>query len=116
MKLIDVLVMISKGELKEGTKIIFRDELYTLKKKELTKGYGINPTFFENYNLGALNEKVQLIDNILKEENTTYKIEELDTDSFYDEIKGYETLDCESAVLGITDKLNEVIRRINNVR
>ena len=45
--------------------------------------------------------------------NNTYKIEELDTDSFYDEIKGYETLDCESAVLGITDKLNEVINKVN---
>ena len=61
-------------------------------------------------------DKVQLIHNILKEENTTYKIEELDVDSFYDEIKGYETLDFESAVLGITDKINEVIRRINNER
>jgi len=29
------------------------------------------------------------------------------------EIKGYETLDCESAVLGITDKLNEVINKVN---
>lgn len=113
MKLIDILVMISKGELKEGTKIILRDELYTLKKKELTKGYGIKPTIFENYNLGALNEEVQLIqpNHIGESDKKVEKIEVLDIDS-----TTWNDLYIEQKLDILFEKQNEVIRRINNER
>lgn len=66
--------------------------------------------------LGEVENKDEWYTKGYEDGDATEKIEELDVDSFYDEIKGYETLDFESAVLGITDKINEVIRRINNVR
>lgn len=108
MRLIDVLVMISKGKLKEGAKIIFRDELYTLKKKELTKGYGMNPTIFERYNLGTLNEEVQLIqpNHIGESDKKVEKIKEL----VADEINGKSLAEALSI---IGSKLNKVIRYIN---
>ena len=114
MKLIDVLIMISKGKLKEGAKIIFRDELYTLKKKELTKGYGMNPTIFGSYNLGALNEEVQLIqpNHIGESDKKVEKIEELDINEI--EIENFQ--DTEFIFADIACKLNEVIRYINKER
>ncbi|MBR6613197.1 MAG: hypothetical protein IKK84_00330 [Clostridia bacterium] len=135
LKLIDILVMISKGELKKGT--TFRDKEIGVKISEFLLGETalnekwLNEEYelieaeckheWKKYSLGRLGGITENhrkckkcgIDEIEAEENTTEKIKELDTDSFYDEIKGYETLDCESAVLGITDKLNEVINKVN---
>jgi hypothetical protein len=109
MRLIDILNMISIGELEKGTKIKYKLSIdsyimlifdgNSLKCEKNNKNF--------SFDYADTQAECELIEE---------KIKELDVDSFYDDIKGYETLDCESAVLGITDKLNEVIRRINNVR
>lgn len=101
MKLIDVLVMISKGELKEGTRIKYDNEIYTYDKDELRRADDI--CLCEDIYLSNLNDECEIV-----EENITEKIEEIwgymmfRTDYDRDKV--------------IIDKLNEVIRRINNER
>ena len=113
MKLIDILVMISKGELKEGTKIKLHsldDDEYILSEyRGLVDKYGND--VFESYNFHILNTEVELIepDHFTDVGKMTEKIEEL----LADEINGKSLAEAISIIGG---KLNEVIRRINNER
>ena len=130
LKIIDILNKIANGELKEGTKVKWRDNIYD-------SGYEL----FSDVSMVHLNDEVELIEpqepkecehewkeygvyNIITEENKHFrkcikcdleeeikltdntKIEELDKEEML-----YLTLQCAIAVL--TDKLNEVIRYIN---
>ena len=132
MKLIDILNMISKGELKEGT--TFRDKEIGIKISEFLLGETalnekwLNEEYeliepeckhvWKKYSLGRLGGMTENhrwckkcgIDEIeYAEENTTEKIEELDN---YDWQEG----DYDYQIEILYGKLNEVIRRINNER
>lgn len=63
MKLIDVLAMISKGELKEGTKIklLYDDTIYELYCDDLIRE-GDNMPIFGLYSFEVLREEVELIE------------------------------------------------------
>ena len=117
MRLIDVLVMISNGELKEGTKIkdLRFDTTWILRIKN---GHGLlvdeeNKCYLDV--VYSINNEVELIEpecisNIGKTsqptDNTTEKIEEL----VADKINGKSLAEALSIIGG---KLNEVIRYIN---
>ena len=105
MKLIDILNMISKGELKEGTKIKLEGNYWDLFCAETAD------TLYPEI-LDHLNKTVELIEpdhfaDVGK--MATEKIEEL----VADEINGKSLAEAISIIGG---KLNEVIRRINNAR
>ena len=122
MKLIDILNLISKGELKEGTKIKYHDGFYIYRRfdneEECMGFYRDNATdkldeLFTYYlrlfyASAILNDEVELIE---AEENTTEKIEELDIDS-----TTWNDLYIEQKLDILFEKQNEVIRRINNER
>lgn len=103
MKLIDILNMISKGELKEGT--TFRDKETGMKISEFVLG---------KKELGAnrLNEEYEIIepDHFTDVGEMAEKIKELDISEM--EIENFH--DVEFIFTDIACKLNEVIRRINN--
>ena len=114
MKLIDVLVMISKEELKEGTKVIVIEgkEEYTYRicptdeeNHELVNEDGEN--LFNNYYVDIISSEVELIEPT---DNTTEKIEEIDVRAGNREGTGF-VFDLPEMI--IADKLNEVIRYIN---
>ena len=121
-KLIDILVMISKGELKEGTKvkIIVGNEEFTYKKSPTdSENHDLynkeGESIFENYYIDVVNYEVELIEpecipNVGKTseptDNTTEKIEELVADEINDK-------SLSEALSIIGSKLNEVIRYIN---
>ena len=123
MKLIDVLVMISKGKLKEGTKVkvSIMDDEYTYMFFDLTDKNG--KQLFDNYTLYALHQEVELIEPDKDiDVPTTEKIEELkQLDMDFAEIdfaSHEEYARCSIQVLARKmmkqiDKLNEVIRYIN---
>ena len=151
LKLIDVLNMIAKGELKEGTKVKYKNIEWEYKtfgkegEKDLVDK--ANFTLFEQFYMDALSEEVELIEPECKHEwnsagklcggiQTTHKVckicgleEETEDNHFADVGKMAEptdntkieeldkeemlclTLQCAIAVL--TDKLNEVINKVN---
>lgn len=99
MKLIDILVMISKGELKEGTKIVWDGDIYEDELELYAYMYS-----------GCLNEECKLIrsDHFTDVgKMATEKIEELDN---YDWQEG----DYDYQIEILYRKLNQVIRRLNN--
>jgi len=84
MKLIDVLVMISKGELKEGTKVIYKGEddeieeyiytrnnekeeesldLYYCDEEGCLNNKGMPITLLGEYCLSILNDEIKLIES-----------------------------------------------------
>lgn len=117
MKLIDILVMISKGELKEGEKVEWDGVEYTYYKRN-----GHDEIYSEEYGAylwndmywGDLNEEAKLIepDHFADDGKMAEKIKELDISEM--EIENF--YDVEFIFTDIACKLNEVIRRINNVR
>ena len=111
MKLIDILNLISKGELKEGTKIKWENDIYTYDERHCFEREN-GCELLEDMYVSNLNDECELIEPDKDiDVSTTEKIKELD---FYD--YDYEDLEDYRTILTITDKLNEVIRRINNVR
>ena len=146
LKLIDVLNMIAKGELKEGTKVIWDVYEYTYKKGDCYDEYLERKVDKFNYvnviddmTLMNLNAEVELIEppcehewldwethrmgegrirryrrcnkcgleeDIEPTDNTTEKIEEYQKDKF----AMYSSTDMK-----LIDKLNEVIRKINEL-
>ena len=107
MKLIDVLVMISKGELKEGTKVIYDNDIYTYDGDELRRMNGI--CLCEDTYLSNLNDECELLEPDLFTdggEMATYKIEELDKEEIMH-------LTLPSAIAVITDVLNKAINKVN---
>ena len=83
MRIIDVLVLISEGKLKEGTKIIYKDEeseeckfIYTKEDEDIDRTANLflcmkeyeskkeicNETFFDFYHLSVLNDECEVIE------------------------------------------------------
>lgn len=107
MKLIDVLVMISKGELKEGTKVIYDNDIYTYDGDELRRMNGI--CLCEDTYLSNLNDECELLEPDHFADGgkmATYKIEELDKEEIMH-------LTLPSAIAVITDVLNKAINKVN---
>ena len=117
MKLIDILNLVAKGELEEGTKISFQGKIYTFGKDDYsdehmdlfwTDSDGEGQTLFENYYLSTvLGCEVEIIS---KDTNAATKIEELTLEK--------SDLACQGIHAGdlfrnIESKLNEVIRELN---
>lgn len=108
-RLIDILNLIAKGELEEGTKIKIGREIYSWNT-------GIMKNAFESeYDtyldpMCCLDAEVEIIG---KDTNVATKIEEINT-----EFLRY-TFECEGtfrpvkAITSLGDKLNEVIRELN---
>ena len=128
-KLIDILVMISKGELKEGTKvkIIVGNEEFTYKKSPTdSENHDLynkeGESIFENYYIDVVNDEVELIEpecisNMGKTpepaDNTTEKIEELDVKTLSNIFIANDDFNKMVAFSTTLHKLNEVIRYIN---
>ena len=107
MKLIDVLVMISKGELKEGTKVIYDNDIYTYDGDELRRMNGI--CLCEDTYLSNLNDECELLEPDHFADGgkmATYKIEEIDKEEIMH-------LTLPSAIAVITDVLNKAINKVN---
>lgn len=107
MKLIDILVMISKGELKEGTKAIYDNDIYTYDGDELRRMNGI--CLCEDTYLSNLNDECELLEPDHFADGgkmATYKIEELDKEEIMH-------LTLPSAIAVITDVLNKAINKVN---
>ena len=102
MKLIDILNMISKGELKEGT--TFRDKETGMKISEFVLGK-------KELNENRLNEEYELIepDHFTDVGEMAEKIKELDISEM--EIENF--YDVEFIFTDIAYKLNEVINKVN---
>lgn len=138
-KLIEVLNKIANGELKEGTKVIWDNEVYVFDgDDELTRTdrYDMAFDLWEDAYIGNLNDEIDLIEpdhspdaGEMAEptDNTTEKIEELNPNNYLnfvdydkDDNEGYKLDanlaimgDCSRGIKGIISKLNEVIRKIN---
>lgn len=107
MKLIDILNMISKGELKEGTKLIYDNDIYTYDGDELRRMNGI--CLCEDTYLSNLNDECELLEPDHFADGgkmATYKIEELDKEEIMH-------LTLPSAIAVITDVLNKAINKVN---
>ena len=107
MRLIDILVMISKGELKEGTKVIYDNDIYTYDGDELRRMNGI--CLCEDTYLSNLNDECELLEPDHFADGgkmATYKIEELDKEEIMH-------LTLPSAIAVITDVLNKAINKVN---
>ena len=129
MKLIDILNMISKGELKEGTKVIYKETKFEYERLELEDDEGYSIMHLVN-DILDLNDECEIIepDHFTDVGKMEEKIEELeDSDVLnlpYRTIKF--SIDERTIQMYFSevvrklkmhnDKLNEVIRRINNVR
>ena len=119
-KLIDILNKIANGELKEGTKVKWDIFEYTYKKGDCYEEYLERKVdnfdyvdILDDMYLRNLNAEVELIepndfadDGKMAETTDNTKIEELDKEEML-----CLTLQCAIAVL--TDKLNEVICKLN---
>lgn len=101
MKLIDVLNMISKGELKEGAIIKYTNFDFILKFSDFELRTYDNDIYF--CSCEEFNEEVEIIDHS-PDVGKMVKIEEL---TWYD-INTGKGFDSE-----VLDKLNEVIRELN---
>lgn len=110
MKLIDILNMISKGELKEGTKIKYNDTIYKCKEGNVfdpKSGIGLLEYIYEE----NLNDEVEIIepDHFADGGEMAEKIKELDISEM--EIENFH--DVEFIFTDIACKLNEVINKVN---
>ena len=128
LKLIDVLNMIARGELKEGTKVICNNSTFEYRKLHKDSGrntldlYSKNNTSLINatYLTPVLSFEVELIEpDHFADVGKMEKIEELKYDDFW-EWDAYsagedeeEFVGTEMAIKMIFNKLNEVIRKIN---
>ena len=99
-RLIDILNMIAKGELEEGTKIKHNDIVLSYEKSCLMTEFGGKVRAI-GFGVDELNGEVEIIG---KETKTATKIEELD----WREINNGRGFEVETL-----DKLNEVIRELN---
>ena len=138
LKLIDVLNMIANGELKEGTKVKYDEEIYTFNdENELERELGFS--ILTDIYMNNLNNEVELLEPECKHEwnsagklcggiQTTHKVckkcgfEEITEKRIFEEEKTSEPTKIEEIQSpeiygGITyhiiDKLNEVIRKLN---
>lgn len=118
-KLIDILNKIANGELKEGTKVKWGEEIYTYHGDDelyRTKGTSDFDLWDEMY-LGSLNEEVELIEpkhlpdvGEMIEPTDNTKIEELVVDETDINCLG---IHSKTILLNIIDRLNKVINKVN---
>ena len=116
-RLVDILNKIANGELKEGTKVIWDVYEYTYKKGDCYDEYLERKVdefncvdIIDDMALRHLNTEVELIepehfpdDRKVSEPTDNTKIEELELGNTY----------LQDAIIQLTDKLNEVIRKLN---
>ena len=105
MKLIDILNLIAKGELEEGTKIKWRRDVYTYNGDDEFVDEENYSDLWEDMYLGSLNEEIEII---AKDTNVATKIEELDVSC-----TTWNDLYIEQKANVLFNKLNEVIRVLN---
>jgi hypothetical protein len=122
LKLIDILNKIANGEIKEGTKVIYKNNVFDWDGNVLIDGK--NKSFFGTIK-SELNEEVELIepdhlpdvgkmaehlreDTKMIEPTDNTKIEELDVNALtWNDLLDYQKLEI------LFDKLNEVIKVLN---
>lgn len=108
MRLIDILNLIAKGELKEETQMRIGCVNFFYRNGILENGKGY-PLFTSGYlSKSTLLQDVEITDHIGEPDKKVEKIEEIRMDIF-----NCEALDCENEILRLADKLNEVIRELN---
>lgn len=109
VRLIDVLNLIAKGELKEGTKVRWCKDEYTYNGDDELDNHEGCSSLWEDMYLGSLNEECELIEAIEESDKKVEKIEEL--------IDWYSTANdskSDKELMKILwKKLNEVIRVLN---
>ena len=112
MKLIDVLVMISKGELKEGTKVKWGETTLIYSCNEF---YPIFSKHFISFVCEDLNMEVELIepDHFADVGKMADKIEELDVKCLSDIFIANDAFNKMVAFSTTLHKLNEVINKVN---
>ena len=108
MKLIDILNLIAKGELEEGTKIRYSGNVFVYKDSLLLNTQ--NKDNFSIYGWGSLNEEVEIIGH---DTNVATKIGEVHYTVGALEHPSYNESWLMNCVRANRDKLNEVIREIN---
>ena len=99
MKLIDILNLIAKGELEEGTKIKWGDDVYEDVE-----------SLWDDMYFDSLNEEVEIIG---KDTKAHAKIEEITDSVEFLNYSKYNENWILSCVKANRDKLNEVIRELN---
>ena len=111
MKIIDILNKIANGELEDGFKFCFEDEVYTYTKKDnAIRDISFNKLGQRKTIEKYLNEEVLLFkDNNQEVIEENKEIEELEISV---EDRKFHT----DYINNIADKLNEVIRKINKER
>jgi hypothetical protein len=110
MKLIDILNKIANGELKEGTKVKYKDIDLIYEDEELVDDDGFSAAdFFRSK--ADYNEEVELIEPQEPTDNT--KIEELDIKNICDIFLEGDAYREIITIRMLLTKLNEVIRYIN---
>ena len=128
MELIDILNMISKGELKEGTKVIYKETKFEYERLELEDDEGYSIMYSVNDILDLSGECEIIEPEHFTDVGKMEKIEELEDSDVLN--LPYRTIKFSMDERAIqmyfsevvrrlkmhNDKLNEVIRRINNVR
>ena len=112
MKLIDVLNLIAKGKLEEGTKIIYDDYSYKYQGGDFIRFDVLNHmvSLFENIWPTNLNDEVEIIGH---DTNVATKIEEIHYTVEMLEKPSYNESWLMNCVRANRDKLNEVIRELN---
>ena len=108
MKLIDILNLIARGELEEGTKIGLHGHEWEFRRNEKEGNYDLyrDCPLFEEYHLSAIEDEVEIIGH---DTNVATKIEELiDWHSPENDLRNNGVL---TGMLW--NKLNEVIRELN---
>lgn len=122
LKLIDVLNMIAKGELKEGTKVRYEDVEYTYKKFDSQDNDSTDLisdsscSIFEDYFLTSLQDEVELIEPPCEHECIADIGKSIEPTKIEELIDWYELpngLTSEEKIHIVWNKLNEVIRKIN---
>lgn len=112
-KLIDILNMISKGELNFGTQFRYKGDVYVYKRSCILSKENAN--LIQIFGYDSLNDEVELIepdhftdDGKMAEkiEELNYKLEELD-------IPTYNESWLMNCIKANRDKLNEVINKVN---
>lgn len=117
-KLIDILNKISNGELKEGTKFMYRNNVHKYRD-----GLLLNTSNLDSFDIADradLNMELQLIepndfadDGKMAEPTDNTKIKELNVKGLCEIFEGKHTVNPNLAFSTALNKLNEVIRKLN---
>ena len=115
MKLIDILNMISKRELKKGTKLVWYGDKYTYNGDDEFYDEENDEDLWECLGLCSLNKEVELIepDHFTDARKMAEKIEELDVKCLSDIFIANDAFNKMVAFSTTLHKLNEVINKVN---